>query len=136
MKSPLIEKEICILLLQPIGSFWRTDFEKKWQVPSCKKTTKTNSQLYTKSFVFSLNLIDMVLETYDTPPPPKNQPTNLFIIIKHAFETATEGCCWPFLKATAFNLSSLQKTINCCWMNVSLSQTPTFYPHLIDQLLL
>ena len=63
----------------------------------------------------------MVLETYDTPPslPAPKKPTNLFIIIKHAFETATKGCCWPFLKATAFYRALFKKPLIVVeWMSL------------------
>jgi len=53
------------------------------------------------------------------PPGPPKKPTNLFIIIKHAFETATKGCCWPFLKATAFYRALFKKPLIVVeWMSL------------------
>ena len=87
-----------------------------------KKQQKQIVKSIQKALFFSLNLIDMVLETYDTPPlplPSPKKPTNLFIIIKHAFETATKGCCWPFLKATAFNWALFKKPLIVVeWMSL------------------
>ena len=136
MKSPLIEKEICILLLQPIGSFWRTDFEKKWQLPSCKKQQKQIVNSIQKALFFHSIWLTWYWKPMIPPPAPK-KPTNQLI---HNYKT----CIWDryrrllltFFKGHSLLSSSLQKTINCCWMNVSLSQTPTFIPNLIDQLLL
>jgi len=84
----LLKKKSVYYYCNQIGSFWRTDFEKKWQLPSCKKTTKTNSQIYTKSLVF-FTKFDWhgTGNLWYAPLPPQPPKTNQLI---HNYKT----CIW------------------------------------------
>ena len=85
----LLKKKSVYYYCNQIGSFWRTDFEKKWQLPSCKKTTKTNSQIYTKSLVFftKFDWHGTGNLWYAPPLPPQPPKTNQLI---HNYKT----CIW------------------------------------------